>query len=267
MMKAFTALAALALVTGCAQSPEAPARTEAASAEEANGFSAIVAQTNVFGSLSYRQRIALPQEAIAHLIVRDVDGEGTPVLAEQSFALNGRQVPIPFEIVVREEAAEAEAGPLGFSADIRMPDGELLWQTRDEMTFVANDARKDLGMIMLSPAGAGQVTLEDLAGRDWMIARLNGEPVITAAPITLRISEDGQINGQASCNAYTASGSVEDSLLTIGPIALTRKACMPEVMDQEQFYLDLLENVSQLSLDDSGLLTMTADSGETLTAR
>ena len=38
-------------------------------------------------------------------------------------------------------------------------------------------------------------------------------------------------------------------------------------MDQEQFYLDLLENVSQLSLDDNGLLTMTADSGETLTAR
>ncbi len=269
MMKAYSALTGLALLAACAQSPQAasPGGTVTSPETGGDGFAGIVAETNVFGSLTYRQRIALPQDAVAHLVVRDPNAEGAPVLAERSFALNGRQVPIPFEIVVRDGDAEEDAPSLDFSADIRTADGESLWQTEAATRFVADDARKDLGMVQLSPAGAGLVTLDDVAGRDWMIARLNGEPVMTSAPIVLRFDEKGQISGNASCNAYTASGTIEGGILSIGPIALTRKACMPEVMEQEAFFLDLMENVSQMQIDETGLLTMTSDWGETLTAR
>ena len=262
MIKAFAALASLSLAAACAQAPVAGTQPEQVGPSA--GADAAVAQTNVLGSLTYRQRIALPQDAIAHLSVRGAGSDEAALLAEQSFALNGRQVPIPFEITVQPAAEE---GALGFSADIRSGTGDLLWQTGEVRTFVANGTQKDLGMVMLTPAGDERVTLDNLAGREWMIARLNGEPVLTSAPITLTFSEEGQISGQASCNAYTASASVENSMLSIGPVALTRKACTPDVMAQESFYLDLLEYVSEMQIDETGLLTMSADTGETLTAR
>ncbi|WP_018149262.1 META domain-containing protein [Henriciella marina] len=259
MIKAFTALAGLAIVAACAQSPATGSQTGQMGAETDP-----VLETKVLGSLNYRPRIALPQDAVAHLSVRGAGSDEAELLAEQSFALNGRQVPIPFEIIVQQEA---EDGALGLSADIRSGAGELLWQTDEARAFAANGTQTDLDMVMLAPAGKNLVTLEDLAGREWMIARLNGKPVLTSVPITLTFSETGQISGQASCNAYTASASVEDSMLSIGPVALTRKGCMPDVMVQEAFYLDLLEYVSLMQIDETGLLTMSADTGETLTAR
>ncbi|RIJ24515.1 META domain-containing protein [Henriciella barbarensis] len=257
----------LILMAGCAQTDlETPATAPVGDVPGAE-TEAEVQERSIFGSLTYRQRIALPQGAVANLAVRRVEATGEEVLAEQSFALNGRQVPIPFEITASEESDGAANESLSFTATILDNAGELLWQTEDAVSFVADNLRNDLGMVMLSPAGNDEVILSDVAGRDWMIARLNGEPVLTSAPIVLRFDENGQISGNASCNAYTASGTIENSILSIGPIALTRKACMPEVMAQETFFLDLMENVSQIRIDETGLLTMTSDWGETLTAR
>ena len=263
------AVCGLVLLTACAQTnladpAPAPVPTGEVAAPEAE---MTVQEKSVFGSLTYRQRIALPQDAVANLSVIRVEATGDETLAKQSFALNGRQVPIPFEITVTDEGEPGGSESLSFTATILDNAGELLWQTEDALSFVADAARNDLGMVMLSPAGRDEVTLSDVAGRDWMIARLNGEPVMTSAPIILRFDENGQISGNASCNAYTASGTIEDSILTIGPIALTRKACMPKIIEQEAFFLDLMENVSQMQIDETGLLTMTSDWGETLTAR
>lgn len=263
------AVCGLVLLTACAQTnladpSPAPVPTGEVAAPEAE---MTVQEKSVFGSLTYRQRVALPQDAVANLSVMRVEATGDETLAEQSFALNGRQVPIPFEITVTDQGEPGGSESLSFTATILDNAGELLWQTEDALSFVADAARNDLGMVMLSPAGRDEVTLSDVAGRDWMIARLNGKPVMTSAPIVLRFDENGQISGNASCNAYTASGTIEDSILTIGPIALTRKACMPKVMEQEAFFLDLMENVSQMQIDETGLLTMTSDWGETLTAR
>lgn len=265
MKKTSIIFCGLVLMAGCAQTGLETPATEPGSEVTGSDTEAEVQERSIFGSLTYRQRIALPQGAVASLAVRRVEAVGDDVLAEQSFALNGRQVPIPFEVAVADKGAGTDS--LSLTATILDSMGELLWQTDDAVTFVADSARNDLGMIMLSPAGNDEVTLSDVAGRDWMIARLNGEPALTSAPIVLRFDENGQISGNASCNAYTASGTIENSILSIGPIALTRKACMPEVMAQETFFLDLMENVSQLQIDETGLLTMTSDWGETLTAR
>lgn len=53
------------------------------------------------GSLTYMLRIALPPDSSAIVELRDVAApDGASVLAEQRIALEGRQVPIPFELTV-----------------------------------------------------------------------------------------------------------------------------------------------------------------------
>lgn len=56
----------------------------------------------VRGSLTIRERIALPPEAMAVVELRE--GSDGPVLAESRQPLGGRQVPIPFEFTVQRSA-------------------------------------------------------------------------------------------------------------------------------------------------------------------
>ena len=52
------------------------------------------------GTVTYRERIALPQGATLHLVITESDGEprGATTIAEQSVPTKGRQVPIRFSI-------------------------------------------------------------------------------------------------------------------------------------------------------------------------
>ena len=52
------------------------------------------------GALAYRARIALPKQAVAVIELRAERGTDGAVVAEQRVELNGKQVPVPFELVV-----------------------------------------------------------------------------------------------------------------------------------------------------------------------
>lgn len=56
--------------------------------------------TQVTGTVTYRERIALPPNAVIHVSLQDVSRAGAPaiILGEQSIPANGAQVPIPFAI-------------------------------------------------------------------------------------------------------------------------------------------------------------------------
>ena len=52
----------------------------------------------VQGGLSYRERIALPPDSVAHVTLRRFDVTGEKIVAEHEIPLQGRQVPIPFSV-------------------------------------------------------------------------------------------------------------------------------------------------------------------------
>lgn len=260
MRSIFVAGACLAALGACVQPPEA-GEAYAPKAGEAE-----MKETRILGTLTYRQKIALPQTATATIsIFRDGEAEtgGEPV-RQQTFALNGRQVPVPFEIVLEAVAPDQV---YALAAEIRAADGELLWSSQPVPGFSADGLDEDIGMISLVPAGRSRVEQDDLTGREWMVAGLDGKPVLSTSRITISFGADGRISGNASCNAFTGSYKVNNSSLYVGPLALTRKACVPPLMDQEAAFVSLLETVSQMQIDASGTLTISGEDGETLTAR
>jgi len=88
---------------------------------------------NVMGTVVYRERSALPPNAVVEVTLYDVTrGEAAAqVVATQSIPLNGRQVPIAFDLVVQPEWLKAE-GDYVLRAQIVGPVGDILFSTNKD---------------------------------------------------------------------------------------------------------------------------------------
>lgn len=77
----------------------------------------------------------------------------------------------------------------------------------------------------------------------------NGKHAVVSVktPITMQLSRDGKMSGSTGCNLYTTSYTVKENQLTIGLPATTRKMCPPELMEQEQQFLNALEKGANIS--------------------
>lgn len=73
-------------------------------------------------------------------------------------------------------------------------------------------------------------------------------PVLPGAAITARF-DGGKLTGNAGCNDYTADYTRDNTQLTFGPVAATKKMCAEPagVMEQENTYLKLLAEVGAIN--------------------
>jgi len=107
---------------------------------------------------------------------------------------------------------------------------------------------KDGQLSELSREERSTLTLEQLAGLSWQLARFDwNEPVAEGIPITARF-EGNRISGAAGCKDYFATIMAPTPYeLTIGPAASTRKACPPRQMEAGARYLRALKAATQFS--------------------
>ncbi len=80
--------------------------------------------------------------------------------------------------------------------------------------------------------------------------------VIPNTSITLKFSPDGQFSGNAGCNHYSGSYSVEGELITLESLTSTEMYCSQPggVMPQESEYLRLLKNATRFSIPNEYLV-------------
>jgi uncharacterized lipoprotein YbaY len=122
------------------------------------------------------------------------------------------------------------------------------------------DLMVDSGTMRFSPQSA------ELAGTSWTATGVNNGQaavvsLIAGTEITANFGTDGKLTGSAGCNSYTATYQIEDSNISIGPAAATRKLCsQPEdVMAQETQYLAALVTAATYQLRGDKLELRTAD--------
>lgn len=106
-----------------------------------------------------------------------------------------------------------------------------------------------------------------LAGPEWIIEDIDGAGIIDMSNATIEFGDGGQVSGRASCNRYTGRWSWDGERLTLTPLAVTRMACAPALMQQEQRVLEILQAVEGWSVDDTGALILHTRDGRTLKAR
>jgi heat shock protein HslJ len=99
--------------------------------------------------------------------------------------------------------------------------------------------------------GTGPTATSDaLAGTQWELRSIDGQPVAGAdGPLLITFGHDGRVSGTTGVNQLTASYSLTPEYLTFGPLATTRRAGPPELMEQEHRIVSSLAGMCSYRLD------------------
>jgi len=98
-----------------------------------------------------------------------------------------------------------------------------------------------------------------LPGSAWKATALAGQTPFDNHPITFQFDTEGNIAGNASCNRFGGSCQIEGNKIKVGPLRSTRRACEPDIMQQEHKFLALLAAAATWSLDGDKLVLTTPD--------
>ncbi len=70
--------------------------------------------------------------------------------------------------------------------------------------------------------------------------------------------------GDTGCNRYAGAVEIDGKSISFGPLAGTRRACAPALMDQETRFYQALERVARWKVADTGLLHLQDRHGNTV---
>jgi len=107
-----------------------------------------------------------------------------------------------------------------------------------------------------------------IVGPVWVAEEIAGAPAGAEAPITLQLGADGRASGRGGCNGYGGPYTLAGGdALHFGPLAATKMACAPALMDQEQRYFDTLAKVTHYAVADDGALLLETAEGKEIRLR
>lgn len=93
------------------------------------------------------------------------------------------------------------------------------------------------------------MTGAELTGTSWLAEDIDGRGVIDNAQSTLDFRDNSQVSGSTACNRFMGQATISSDRLAFGPLATTRRACPPALMDQEQRFLQALAATQRFTLE------------------
>jgi len=227
-------------------------------------------QPRITGTVSYRERIALPSDASVQVRLDDVSQpEAAPRrIAETTFPTAGKQVPIPFELPY--SAADIVAGRrYAVRAKIVAANGKTLFSTKTPYPVITRGAPTQLEILVQQAAGGRAArpkpapATAGLTGVDWKLVALGTTPAVVPpqgppAHLTLN-SAKKSIAGSTGCNQFAGSFALADRGLTLNVGAMTMMACPDDVAAQEEAFVGALKGTTGYRLTDGGLELVDAD--------
>lgn len=105
-----------------------------------------------------------------------------------------------------------------------------------------------------SPA-TDDLSMQSIIG-NWLCEDIDKKGVIDIAQSTLELKPDGTVAGNTSVNRYSGTVEISDNNFALGPLATTRRAGPPALMDQESRFLAALAKAKRFVVDENEVLTM-----------
>lgn len=173
--------------------------------------------SSVGGTVAYRERVALPDDAQLVLQVSRYGGEGQRLVTEVTMRLAGAQVPVRFTVPVSRPAAQG--AELGIVARIVAGGVPMFESPRAEMFDLAKEPDLRLMLVRSQPAAAS------LEGRTWRLVSLEGATIPQEGERpTLSFEAGGKIAGFGGVNRFSGSYEGKDGHIQIDPGAMTMMA-------------------------------------------
>ncbi|RWA58532.1 YbaY family lipoprotein [Mesorhizobium sp.] len=214
------------------------------------------AEQTLKGEATYRERIALPPNAVLSVQLADVSLADAPaaIIGERKVAPAG-QVPIRFEISFDPQVIRPN---MTYALQARITVDDKLLFTTDTRHRV--DPLSDRPQsIMLKMVASSDAPMDALLGQSWLIEYIDGIGVIAQPQATFRVGEAGKAGGKGPCNAYFATAKVDGEKIAISEIGSTYMACAPEVMAQEKALFEALAKAASYHIDAGKLIIADKD--------
>ena len=105
-----------------------------------------------------------------------------------------------------------------------------------------------------------------LPGSAWKVITFAGQTPLADHPITFEFDNEGNVAGDGSCNRFGGACQIEGDKIEVGPLRSTRRACEPDIMQQEHKFLALLGAATAWSIEGDELV-LTGSEGQIRAAR
>lgn len=227
------------------------------------------ADITVSGSVFYRERMALPDDATLTVQLVDTTQRPAGMVGEMSVHPAG-QVPIAFSLTV--DAARLTPGKdHGIVARIAV-DGATWFANETPAPIDLEEPTAPLSVLLVrvaeksppeNPAETGSVM-----GTTWRLSSLGGEDAAGGIVSTLTFNDDNKISGNGGCNSFGGKASFDGAKLKFSDVFSTMMACEQPKMEQEAAFLAALAKAASYTVE-GGTLTLLDGSGTavaTLTA-
>ena len=203
---------------------------------------ASAAQTTLSGEVTYRERIALPENGTLRILLVDLATPNQPrVQAEGAIASPG-QVPLSFNLTF-DDSVLADGRNYGLKAEI--VSGGQVWFRNAEPLPIDPVTPQAIEIVTIfagrvdDPASRPAVDARPILDVTWTAEEIRGLAV-TPDESTLSIASDMRAGGRGGCNSYFTQAQISNNRLAFSAIAATRMACNETVMAREAVFFDAL---------------------------
>ncbi len=208
----------------------------------------------VTGTATYRERIAVPEDATLYVELQDISLADAPAvtLAAQRYALTG--VPAAFELTF-DDALIRDGMTYAVQASIHR-DGQLLFTTDTVHPVLTNGGGETTDLVLVQVGGQGAATIEN---SNWTAIGINGDVLNTERPPQLDFAQGGAFSGTGGCNRFTGQAELSGNALEFPDnIAATLMACPPELESVEDQFFAALQSVSSYAMAGDSLVLLDA---------
>lgn len=206
---------------------------------------AFAATRRLTGSVSYRERIALPPDAVLEVRLLDVSLADAPSKTLAVTRVKTRhRMPIPYRLRYDDKDIRRNRS-YALQAQITV-DGKL-WFITTTRHSVFGGGRDETDIKVERVAGGGDEA-GDPRGK-WLAESIRRRGVIDNLQTVLDIGRDGRVSGSGGCNRISGKAEISGSRIRFGPVASTKMACVPAAMDQEAKFLTALGDARKWRID------------------
>ncbi len=214
------------------------------------------------GEILYRERVALPPNAVVRVWLSDVSLADAPakVVGEQTIKDAG-QVPIRFEIRFDPAAIKPKHT---YSLQARITVDNDIWFINDVRYRLDPLKAEPQSMVLRMVKHSMETEPPAIFRTTWLAEDIEGGGVIDDAQSTLKFDPGGKISGRGACNSYFGKATIDGSTIRLGEIGSTFMACAPAIMDQEKKLFAALGKASAYRIDGDGKLFLVDAEGRDL---
>lgn len=210
-------------------------------------FANAQATKSVTGTATYRERIALPPNAVFEATLQDVSRADAPATIIGTARLDKPGQP-PFQFSIPYDSSKiVERNSYVVRAQV-IVDGKLMFTTTQSYPVITRGNGATVDMVMQRVAAPPEPSKPDSSLREtyWKLLEVDGKTVVLAEqqrePSLILHTAQNSATGYGGCNSFRGMYNLDGAKLTFDNMASTLMACA-QGMDIEAVYPKLLTNV------------------------